>query len=102
MSEYTEVEQPFLPQLAALGWEIIDQGQDIPSDPGKSQRLNFRQWLLPELFARAVAALNTTSEGKIGSPLNSYRICRIKSCASPTAPCWRPQQNASYRWDHEG
>ncbi|MDZ4261878.1 MAG: type I restriction endonuclease, partial [Pseudomonadota bacterium] len=51
-------------QLAALGWDVIDQGQEIPSDPGKSQRLNFRQWLLPELFAKAVAALNTTSEGK--------------------------------------
>ncbi len=63
MSEYTEVEQPFLQQLASLGWDVIDQGQEIPSDPGKSQRLNFRQWLLPELFAKAVAALNTTSDG---------------------------------------
>ncbi len=26
VSEYTEVEQPFLRQLQALGWEIIDQG----------------------------------------------------------------------------
>ena len=64
MSEYTEVEQPFLQQLAALGWDVIDQGQEIPSDPGKSQRLNFRQWLLSELFAKSVAALNTTVEGK--------------------------------------
>ncbi len=63
MSEYTEVEQPFLQQLQALGWEAIDQGEGIPSDPGKSLRLNFRQWLLPEVFARSVAALNTTAEG---------------------------------------
>jgi type I restriction enzyme R subunit len=28
MSEYTEVEHPFLAQLAAQGWEIIDQGPD--------------------------------------------------------------------------
>ncbi len=63
MSEYTEVEQPFLHQLQNLGWDIIDQGQDIPADPGKSQRLNFRQWLLPEVFARSVAALNTTADG---------------------------------------
>jgi type I restriction enzyme R subunit len=35
MSEYTEVEQPFLQQLQSLGWAIIDQGQDIPSDPAK-------------------------------------------------------------------
>jgi len=64
MSEYTEVEQPFLEQLVELGWEVIDQGQDIPSDPAQSLRLNFRQWLLPEVFAKSVAALNTTAEGK--------------------------------------
>jgi type I restriction enzyme R subunit len=64
MSEYTEVEQPFLQQLAALGWVVIDQGQDIPSDPAKSLRINFRQWLLPEVFAKSVAALNTGADGK--------------------------------------
>ncbi|MCB1647899.1 MAG: type I restriction endonuclease subunit R [Pseudomonadales bacterium] len=58
MSEYTEVEQPFLQQLQQLGWEIIDQGPDIPSDPTKSQRSSFRQWLLPDLFCKAVASLN--------------------------------------------
>jgi type I restriction enzyme R subunit len=63
MSEYTEVEQPFLYQLQNLGWDIIDQGPDIPSDPGKSLRLNFRQWLLPEMFAKSVAALNITADG---------------------------------------
>lgn len=26
MSEYTEVEQPFLQQLAGRGWTVIDQG----------------------------------------------------------------------------
>ncbi len=64
MSEYTEVEQPFLQQLKGLGWEIIDQRPDIPSDPGKSRRLNFRQWILPEVFAKSVAAINTTAEGQ--------------------------------------
>ncbi len=34
MSEYTEVGQPFLHQLQNLGWDIIDQGQDIPADLG--------------------------------------------------------------------
>ncbi|WP_218132856.1 hypothetical protein [Nitrosomonas halophila] len=67
MSEYTEVEQPFQQQLKALGWEVIDQGQDIPSDPAKSQRVSFRQWLLPEVFNRAVAALNPSADsGKNG------------------------------------
>ena len=64
MSEYTEVEQPFLQQLESLGWQIIDQGAEIPSDPSKSLRLNFRQWLLPDVFAKAVAALNTTEIGR--------------------------------------
>ena len=51
-------------QLQGLGWQIIDQGPDIPSDPTKSLRLNFRQWLLPDVFAKSVAALNTTADGK--------------------------------------
>lgn len=62
MSEYTEVEQPFLHQLQALGWDVIDQGQEIPSDPTRSHRVNFRQWLLPEVFNRAVSALNIGME----------------------------------------
>lgn len=64
MSEYTEVEQPFLHQLQALGWQLIDQGPDVPADPAKSLRQTFRQWLLPAVFARAVSAINTTAEGK--------------------------------------
>jgi len=63
MSEYTEVEQPFLQQLTTLGWTAIDQGQEIPQNPSKSLRQTFRQWLLPEVFARAVAAINTTAAG---------------------------------------
>lgn len=64
MTEYSEVEQPFLQQLQTLGWRIIDQGGEIPSDPAQSLRLNFRQWLLPEVFAQSVAALNTAVDGK--------------------------------------
>ncbi len=64
MSEYTEVEQPFLDQLATLGWSIIDQGQGIPEGPSKSLRQKFRQWLLPEVFAEAVSAINTTASGE--------------------------------------
>lgn len=64
MSEYTEVEQPFLQQLAALGWTSIDQGQEIPHDPTQSLRHHFRQWLLPEVFQQAVTAINTTADGQ--------------------------------------
>jgi type I restriction enzyme, R subunit len=63
MSEYIEVEQPFLQQLQVLGWHIIDQGAQIPSDPTKSLRANFRQWLLPNVFNQAVATLNVLPDG---------------------------------------
>lgn len=69
MSEYTEVEQPFLQQLQTLGWQIIDQGQQIPSDPTQSLRTNFRQWLLPHVFNQAVTALNLIPNGSVaGTP----------------------------------
>ena len=42
MSEYTEIELPFLHQLASLGWEIIDQGPDIPQNTAASLRQDFR------------------------------------------------------------
>ncbi len=59
MSEYLHVEKPFLDQLAALGWTIVDQGNGmIPSNPAASLRENFREWLLPEVFRESVRALN--------------------------------------------
>lgn len=63
MSEYTEVEQPFLTQLTGLGWTAIDQGPDIPSDPSKSLRQSFRQWILPDVFAASVSKINRTRDG---------------------------------------
>lgn len=64
MSEYTEVEQPFLQQLASLGWTVIDQGSDIPANPALSLRKHFREWILPEIFTQAVSAINTTTTGE--------------------------------------
>jgi type I restriction enzyme, R subunit len=64
MSEYTEIEQPFLAQLASLGWTSLDQGEGIPQNPSKSLRQTFRQWLLPNVFCTAVAAINTTPTGQ--------------------------------------
>src|SRR6185369_4541340 len=64
MSEYLHVEKPFLDQLAALGWTVIDQGQGfIPFDPTASLRDNFREWLLPEVFRNSVRNINLTSDG---------------------------------------
>ena len=56
MSEYSEVEQPFLQQLAAQGWTVIDQGGGVPQDAAPSLRSNFRQWLLPEVFKASCLA----------------------------------------------
>lgn len=64
MSEYTEVERPFLQQLADQGWTVIDQGAGIPQDPAPSLRGHFREWLLPHVFDDAVRALNRTDEGQ--------------------------------------
>jgi len=64
MSEYSTVEKPFLDQLSALGWTVIDQGSGIPSDPSKSRRASFRECVLKEDFKRAVTALNTLPDGR--------------------------------------
>jgi len=64
MSEYTEVEQPFLQSLKALGWTAIDQGAGVPGDPAKSLRTTFREWILPDVFAESLKRLNLTAEGK--------------------------------------
>lgn len=50
MSEYRFVEQPFLTQLTALGWEVIDQGEGIPKDPAASHRADFREVVLKDIF----------------------------------------------------
>lgn len=63
MSEYSEVERPFLQQLAEQGWTVIDQGIGIPQSAHGSLRAHFRQWLLPEVFNNAVRANNRTDEG---------------------------------------
>jgi len=63
MSEYTEVEQPFLAQLAAQGWTVIDQGPLLPQDPTPSLRTSFRPWWLPGEFREALRTLNTLSDG---------------------------------------
>lgn len=64
MSEYSEVEQPFLNQLAAMGWTVVDQGIGIPQEAAPSLRTNFRQWLLPNVFDNAVSSINRTDDGR--------------------------------------
>ncbi|MFZ5468022.1 MAG: type I restriction endonuclease subunit R [Myxococcota bacterium] len=65
MSEYLHVEKPFLDQLKALGWTVIDQGQGfIPSEPAASLRASFREWILSQVFRDAVRSINVTADGK--------------------------------------
>jgi type I restriction enzyme R subunit len=64
VSEYTEVEKPFLDQLAQQGWTVIDQGSGVPQQAGPSLRHHFREWLLPGVFDEAVRDLNRTNEGQ--------------------------------------
>jgi hypothetical protein len=43
MSEYTNVERPFLDKLRQLGWEVIDHGPGfIPQDPALYTMFNER------------------------------------------------------------
>ncbi len=65
MSEYLHVEKPFLDQLRALGWTVVDQGQGfVPTDPTASLRAGFREWILPDVFRSAVRSLNLTADGR--------------------------------------
>ena len=64
MSEYRFVEKPFLTQLQALGWEVIDQGEGIPKDPATSHRTDFREIVLKEVFKQNISKLNLTDDGK--------------------------------------
>ena len=63
MSEYKFVEKPFLEQLEALGWTVIDQGGGIPGDPAGSLRTDFREVTLKDVFKQSVAAINTLDDG---------------------------------------
>ncbi len=64
MSEYSEVEQPFLHQLAAQGWTVIDQGNGVPQDAAPSLRRSFREWMLPNVFDEAVRRINALPDGQ--------------------------------------
>ena len=65
MSEYLHVEKPFLDQLTQLSWVVIDQGQGmIPTDPAKSLRSSFREWLLPEVFRESIRLINKMPDGQ--------------------------------------
>ncbi|SEA16537.1 type I restriction enzyme, R subunit [Desulfuromusa kysingii] len=64
MSEYKFVEKPFLDQLEALGWIIVNQGEGIPGDFAGSLRTDFREVTLKAVFKQSVAAINSLDDGR--------------------------------------
>ena len=58
MSEYTNVEKPFLQKLRETHWEVIDQETGIPQDPMVSRRTSFDEVALKGEFLESVRKLN--------------------------------------------
>lgn len=73
MSEYLNVEKPFLEKLRQLNWDVIDHtsatlstggANSIPQDPKKSLRSNFKEVVLKEVFKESLRKINRTDTGK--------------------------------------
>ena len=59
MSEYTNVEHPFLEKLREIGWKVIDKGNGgIPQDPAESMRTSFDEIVLKDEFYKKLGELN--------------------------------------------
>ena len=59
MSEYTNVEHPFLEKLREIGWKVIDKGNGgIPQDPAETMRTSFSEIVLKEEFYQKLKELN--------------------------------------------
>lgn len=59
MSEYTNVEHPFLEKLREIGWKVIDKGAcGIPQDPAETMRTSFDEVILKGEFFRMLSELN--------------------------------------------
>jgi type I restriction enzyme R subunit len=89
MSEYTNVERPFLDKLREIGWEVMDHyavsdrvsvradgdsriaaekaspySTGIPQNPAISRRTSFREVILEEEFRSSLKRINVTDKGK--------------------------------------
>ena len=65
MSEYTNVERPFLDKLHQLDWEVIDHGTGfIPQNPTVSKRSSFREIILEQVFRQSLKRINITDDGR--------------------------------------
>ncbi|UEL47219.1 type I restriction endonuclease subunit R [Terrisporobacter hibernicus] len=65
MSEYIEVESPFLTQLKNLGWTVIDHREGVvPTDPNISLRENFREIVIKSEFKKGVKYINRLEDDR--------------------------------------
>ena len=59
MSEYINVEHPFLEKLREIKWDVIDKGSGgIPQDPAETMRTSFSEVILKEEFFKKLTELN--------------------------------------------
>lgn len=59
MSEYTNVEHPFLEKLREIKWQVIDKGSGgIPQDPAESMCTSFSEVVLKDEFFKKLGELN--------------------------------------------
>lgn len=59
MSEYANVEHPFLEKLREIKWKVIDKcNGGIPQDPAESMRTSFSEIVLKEEFYKKLKDLN--------------------------------------------
>jgi type I restriction enzyme R subunit len=83
VSEYLHVEKPFLDQLGALGWTVIDQGQGfIPTDPA-----GFRDQILRQP-SRTLLEANEAAHGLLLKAQVDVNECSTppSSRTAPTHP----------------
>ena len=61
MSEYSDVEKPFLDKLEKIGWEIINHGggAEHPTDPTISRRMSFGEVAIRSHFKKWVGKINS-------------------------------------------
>ena len=60
MSEYTNVEHPFLERLREIEWHVIDKGSGgIPQDPAETMRTSFDEVVLKDEFYKMLGELNS-------------------------------------------
>lgn len=90
MSEYTDVERPFLEKLESLGWEVIDHGaHGIPQSLEKSLRSSFNDVVLGDVFRNSVRKIKITNTAKVDREYvngQSFFIFRKPYCIATAQP----------------